>query len=141
MDVPGQTGPLDHANLAFRERPHGIVIFLDLTAPLTGASDRASSAYLKEFFGHPEMLWRSSGKPNRRLRSLILVLNKRDRAKPGVEAKGKAACGKIAREEFRVSRGAMTSDVAILPCVLVTNPDKTKLVDEVVIQLAKDLSK
>jgi hypothetical protein len=49
VDVPGQVGPIEHANLAFQERPHAIILFTDLTAPFTGPEEKASSAWLTAF--------------------------------------------------------------------------------------------
>src|SRR5207302_9070956 len=40
-ELPGQVGPTEHANTAFKERPDAIVLVTDLTTPLRGEVDRA----------------------------------------------------------------------------------------------------
>ncbi len=42
VDVPGQIGAIEHANIAYSRNPHAIVVILDVTTPLAGESDRAS---------------------------------------------------------------------------------------------------
>ena len=49
VELPGQYGAVAHANMVFSERPHGIVVFTDLTTPLEGEGDRAAGGWLTDF--------------------------------------------------------------------------------------------
>ncbi len=139
VDLPGQTGPVDHANLAFKHSPDGILILMDLTSPKTG--ERACGKWLTDFCERLEEKWRASGKSNRRLKSMIIVLNKRDKSDDKRVDKQKKALRKIVDEHFRQGRGAMLATVKVMPCILVTNPDGTKFVDSIISTIARELVK
>src|SRR5438552_1360255 len=49
VELPGQYGSVNHANMAFRHRPHAIIILIDLTNSIQGNSVRAAAAWLEEF--------------------------------------------------------------------------------------------
>ncbi len=137
-DFPGQTGPVHHARLAYNKAPHAIMIFLDQRRPLEGKTQAASATWLDEFCQEYEHHWR--GRTNRRLKSVIVVMNKLDRlCEPGLPVR-RARYRQIIRDEFRNCRGRMESPISFMPCVMVTNPDGTKLVDQIIAQLARDLT-
>lgn len=136
-DVPGQVGAAAHADLAYEHNPHAILVFTDLTTPLTGEEDRASGAWLTEFCARLETRWRA-GKKKNRLKCMIVVLNKKDKAKGEMIAK----CNKQFQKTLGTlhdAKGAMTNRIEIVPCVLVTNPEDQKLVDGLISHLAKHL--
>lgn len=139
VDVPGQGGPVQQAKLVFDKRPHAVIIFSDLTRPLKGVSEQASGIWLQEFCRALESRWRADRKRKNRIRSIILVANKYDK----VDEKKLSSCKdfyrKILDAELREARGRMLDEIAITPCVLVTNPDGTKTVDGVIAHLAKAL--
>jgi hypothetical protein len=68
-ELPGQYGPVAHANLAFEHRPHALIVMSDLTAPLTGEPEKVASTWLEEFCKHLETRWRAAGGKRNRLRS------------------------------------------------------------------------
>jgi hypothetical protein len=43
-ELPGQVGPAAHANQAFEQRPHAIIVISDLSATLTGEPEKAAAA-------------------------------------------------------------------------------------------------
>jgi len=141
VDVPGQIGPSAHADLAFERSPHGIIIFTDLTSPIKGGPDRAATAWLLEFCRRLEAQWRAKGRKGNRIKTVILVLNKMDKVDPKRVELRKKDFRKILDAELREARGQMIEEIAIMPCVLVTNPDGTKAVDGIIAHLAKALTK
>jgi GTPase SAR1 family protein len=140
-DVPGQWGPMAHADLVVDHRPHALLIFIDLTRPLRGESERASAAWLVEFCRHLESRWRIKGRKANRIKSIILVMNKLDKSDARKMESRKKEFRKILDAELREARGRMMDEIAILPCVVVTNPEGTKAVDSVITHLAKALAK
>lgn len=141
VDVPGQFGASAHADIAFQRRVHALLIFIDLTTPLKGSPDRASSAWLSEFCKRLDSLWRAKGRKSNRVKSIILVMNKVDKSTiRKVDARRKEF-RKILDTDLREARGQMIDEIAIMPCAVVTNPEGTKAVDSVIAHLAKALAK
>lgn len=139
VDVPGQVGPVEHAKLVFEKRPQAVIIFTDLTRPLKGDAERASSIWVQEFCRTLESRWRANKKRKNRIKSIILVMNKSDKVDEKKLASSKQSYRKILDAELRDARGRMLDDIAIMPCVLVTNPDGTKAADSIIAHLAKAL--
>jgi GTPase SAR1 family protein len=141
VDLPGQVGASAHADEAFQRRPHAVVLITDLTRPLHGEPDRASSAWLREFCRRLEARWRADRKKRNRLMSVIVVMNKSDKAQEQSVAAARREFRKILDQELRDARGRMLEDIAIMPCTMVTNPDGTKAIDAVIAHLAKALAR
>ncbi|MEP7342711.1 MAG: GTPase domain-containing protein [Acidobacteriota bacterium] len=141
IDVPGQTGPVDHAKRVIEKRPHAILIFIDLTRPLKSKGEHASADWLADFCRTLESRWRASKNKKNRLRSVILVLNKTDKVGVKKIAACKGEFRKILDNELRDARGQMLDEIAIMPCSLVTNSGGAKSVDSVIAHLAKALAR
>ena len=141
IDVPGQVGATAHANEVIKNNPHAVIILTDLTTPLNGASDRASAAWLKEFCRRLESEWRAQKGKKNRIKTIIVLMNKRDKVNNSILGKRKQALRKILNAELHDARGQMREDIPIMPTVLVTNPDSTKSVDTVIAHLAKTLTR
>ena len=139
FDTPGQIGAVAHADQAFEKRPHGILLFIDLTRPLTGPSHRAVTAWLREFARRLETRWGVRGRKRNRLRCMIVVLNKADKVSADRIEKYKATLRRIVQDELHDARGGMLEEVAIMPCILVTNTQGTRPADSVIAYLAKAL--
>ena len=137
LDIPGQVGATEHANLAFARNPHALIIVLDQTTPLTGEPDRASAAWLSRFCRRYEAKWRANRGRRHRIKSVVVLMNKADKVDPSVVTVAKQAYEKIITDELRDARGKMLADVEVLPCSVVTNPKKTALVDSVISEIAK----
>jgi hypothetical protein len=141
IDVAGQVGPVEHARYVIEKKPHAIVIFIDLSRPLKGKGEQVSTDWLRGFCNALETRWRASRKRKSRLRSVILVLNKKDKVSEKKIAACKQELRKILDAELRDARGQMSDEIAIVPCTLVTNPDGTKSVDSLIAHLAKALAR
>jgi hypothetical protein len=141
LDVPGQIGPIEHANLVIKHRPHAVIIMTDLTRPLQGESHHSSATWLLEFCKHLESRWRVKRGRGNRIRSIIIVLNKSDKVDIKKVENRRKLFRKITDAELRDARGQMLDEIAIMSCTLVTNPEGTKLADSIITHLAKALTR
>jgi len=141
IDTPGQVGAVEHANLAFQENPHGLIIVLDLTAPLDGEPDRASATWLKRFCRRYEAKWRVDRNRKNRLKAIVVIMSKADKLASGTIDERRKIYKEILDTELKDARGKMLDGVAVLPCSMVTNPHGTRLMDNVVAYLAAAFSR
>jgi GTPase SAR1 family protein len=141
VDVPGQIGPIAHADLVFESNPHAVLIFMDLTRPLRRDSKISSIEWLTDFCKRLEAKWRINRHTRNHIKSIIIVLNKKDKVDVKTIESRKRAFQKILDAELKDGRGQMLNDVAIIPCVLINNSDGTKSADSVISHLAKALIK
>jgi len=141
VDVPGQVGAVEHANLAFDRNPHAIIVILDLTTPLNGDPDRASADWLARFCRRLEAKWRADRKRKNRLVSLVVVMNKMDATNPEKPALAEAAYREILESELRDARGRMIQPIAVLPTIMVKNANGSERVDAVIRQLAQSFAR
>jgi GTPase SAR1 family protein len=141
VDIPGPVGAVEHANLAFERNPHAIIVILDLTTPLHGEPDRASGDWLSRFCKRLEVKWRVDRKRKNKLAAMIVVMNKLDASNSEYVAEAEVAYRKILAEELRDARGKMSEEISVLSSIMVTNADGTKLVDAVIRQLARSLTR
>lgn len=136
VDVAGQNPPSFQAKEIFDLKPHAILIFIDLTCPL-----KKSGEWLTEFCGRLETHWRVNKNKRNRVKSIILVLNKTDKTDAKtVESKMKAF-QKIINAELKEARGKMLDEIAVIPTVMVNNPNGTNSADSLIAHLAKTLVK
>jgi hypothetical protein len=140
VDVAGQVGPIEHARIAERRRPHALVVMLDLSAPVTGASERASGPWLIEFCKHLDERIRSNAKMKKRLKTIIFVANKHDTQSPEAAARRIDSLRKIIRKHLEMSFTTTVDSIPMLPCTLIQTDDTPVLADAVIIRLAKALS-
>ncbi len=141
-DTPGQIGATEHARIAFKRRPHAIIIVADLTTPLEGEPDRSSVEWIKEFFIHYSNLWRKTGRTNHRLNVIMVLLNKKDLAtNDQIEQCKLKIRDATAAHLGEFAKGAMTNPVEIIPVCSVTNTDTppSKSLDFAITQLAMGL--
>jgi GTPase SAR1 family protein len=140
VDVAGQVGPIEHARIAERRRPHAVVVLLDLSAPVTGKSDRASGPWLIEFCKHLDERIRTNAKMRKRLKTIIFVANKYDSQSTEAAGKRIEAFRRIVRKHLGMSFSTRVDSIPIMPCTLVLTENTTSLADSVIIRLAKALS-
>lgn len=134
IDTSGQAPHFQQAEKAFAENPHALLIFMDLSKPL-----KTSSEWLTELCKRLETYWRTNKRKRNRIQSIILVLNKKDKVDAKAIASRKKSFQKILDSQLKDARGKMLDDIAIMPTVIVTNPDNTKSVDNLIAHLAKSL--
>ncbi|BBO32096.1 hypothetical protein PLANPX_1708 [Lacipirellula parvula] len=73
VDVPGQTGPVEHANLVRDRRPHAILIVFD-----ANSSVKSLQEWLDPFCERIDAIFREDSSLQRKLRGVFVALNKRD---------------------------------------------------------------
>lgn len=141
VDIPGQWGAVKHADIAFDRNPHVLVVMVDATAPLRANDDRSASMWLKEFIKRLELKWRIKKTRSNRMKVMVVLMNKSDKANSGKLANLEQRIRQILDAEFREGRGKMKEDVAIMQSCMVINPKKTQEVDSVISFIAKALAK
>jgi len=141
VDLQGQIGPIEHANMVFDHKPDAVIIFTDLTTPLRGEPDRASAAWIEEFCEQLESRWRAKKHRSNPLKSLIVVMNKCDKVDGKLIERRRREFKKILKANLNHALGRMEDLIEIIPCSVVTNPDGTKKVDSLITQLAIALAK
>jgi 50S ribosomal subunit-associated GTPase HflX len=141
VDLPGQLGPVEHANLAFERNPQSITLFLDATRPLRDPPDRGSLDWLKTFVERAEYLWEFEGRRRRnRLRSLTIVLNKIDKVQKRV-LRDHIADYEETAHRMKYLRGKYVARVRVMPCVAVRSKYDSTLIDAVIESIAKDIAR
>lgn len=136
IDVPGQIGAVFQAKEIFQQKPHAILVFMDITRPL-----KPSSEWLREFCKRLETYWRANKHQRNRVKSIVLVLNKTDKTEAKTVESRRKAYQKILDAELKEARGAMTSEISVVPTVMVNNSEGTKSADGLIAHLAKALVK
>lgn len=140
-DTSGQVGPVANADEVAARRPHAVLVFLDVTTSLAGKSERSTVGWLRAFCKRLEAQARVTPKKVQRLKSLIVVLNKADKADSARMDKYTRAIEKVLDQELRDARGKMIDEIVIVPCISVTNPEGTGPLDRLISLLAKALVK
>ncbi|MBN8733939.1 MAG: hypothetical protein J0L64_25610 [Acidobacteria bacterium] len=140
VDEPGQLGPMEHAKLAELRKPHAIVVILDLSAPFTGQSDRATAKWLTEFCKHLAERIQNNTAFRRKLKGLIFVANKSDTQDDATVQKRISDVRRIVTKNLNGVYATTVDAIPIMPCILVQHEDAQRLADAVIIRLAKLLS-
>jgi len=139
VDLPGHAAARTLADDVFKQRPHAIVIVLGLDNPLEG--DEGTAAWLREFCKQFDYRWLQAQDRRNRLRSIIIVMNKLDLVDaPQLEAH-ENRYREVMGDEWRSARGPQTDDPTFRRCVMVENPDGTKWVDAVLVDMATSLKR
>lgn len=142
VDLPGQPAARKLADLVVPERPHGLVIVLDLSRPLEGDDEAtASAAWLRNFCARFDQLSHGMKPKRNRLRVVVIMMNKMDLVAPDVVVASEATYRAVMRDQWRASRGPHTGEPLFRKSVLVENPDGTKWVDKVLVDLATALAR
>ena len=138
VDVPGQVGAIEHANIAYSRNPQAVVIILDITTPLTGESDRASYSWLKEFCLHYEKLWITKGKKRKnKLKSMVVVINKIDKD-VGEKWKKYKKSYRSALKKLRFSRSENLKQIRVMPSILIRDHTDGNEADQIISIIAKN---
>jgi hypothetical protein len=137
-DIPGQLNGDGHANTLRDHRPHAAITFLDGTK-----SQTEIVAWVAEFCSRLEAILMDDARLKKKLRTLIFVLNKRDKLTDKQYASRKTAIVKAVRENLAGALGnEKASKIQVLPCVSVsTEKYGISLIDKLVEKLAKELKK
>lgn len=141
VDIPGQWGAVKHADVAFERNPHAILILVDVAASFEDETENNPIFWLKEFSNRLETHWRTENSRINKLQTMMVLMNKIDKATPNKIEQSRKMLRSIANSELRDARGKMKDPIAFVPSCLVTNEKGTKSVDSAIAQLAKKLTK
>lgn len=132
IEIPGQYPAFAQATNTFDYHPNGLLIFIDLTDP------ENSYAWLNEFCDRLEDFWR--GTRNEVIESIIVIMNKMDKVSSEVIEEWEVKFFESVSKKLSFARGNVTAnELLIKPCCVVSNPNGTKYVDEIIIRLANNL--
>jgi len=135
VDTCGQVGPLQHALLVARRRPHVVIVMLDCSV-----DPRSMLRWLCLFCDALDSILRKLPSVARRLQEMVVILNKRDKIDDREFAKLRQAVRKALERFLTVALGARrVRSIPILECISVQTGHGTALIDGVIAQLAERL--
>jgi GTPase SAR1 family protein len=124
LDMPGQPDPRWVAEEVFRERPHALIVILDSTAPTDDKDDQRSTAiWLRRFSKAAEQMAREMRGKRNRLRTVVVALNKADKASEQELQTKEARCKEVL-EDWRAG-GVGAAPPRVLRCISVSVPGRT----------------
>jgi hypothetical protein len=140
IDLPGQYPDL--SEIVFEQRPHALLIMLDLSAPLEDPHDpRSSGPWLEHFLSRLDQRWTNADGRRNKLSSVTVVMNKADL----VDSSRFAAAEKMYKStlagNFRAARGPKLVEATLRKCILVENPEGTKWVDSIIFEIARNVTR
>ena len=137
VDTPGQTGPIQHANLVGVRKPHAVIVLLDSSKPIT-----ATAGWLRLFCNRLDTLLRRGSYTKRKLREIVVLLNKRDKiGKRDFEQLSQEVRDELNRYLSVVLGKKRVGAIPILECIAIQTPQGTALIDEVIVHLAHHLAR
>jgi hypothetical protein len=136
VDTPGQVGPRHHALLVGRRKPHAVVVMLDCSTSLS-----ATVRWLGLFCNDLDTVLRRGAYAARRLSTIVVLLNKRDKIDSGESDELRQAVRQVLRQYLSVPLGVERANaIPILDCVSVQTGRGTTLIDGVVARLTETLA-
>jgi hypothetical protein len=137
VDTPGQVGPLQHALLVARRRPHAVIVMLDCSSdPL------ATLRWFCLFCNALDSVLRKVAPVARRLQEMVVLLNKRDKIEDKEFAKLHQAARKVLERFLTVAWGEeRVQSIPIQECILARTRRGTALIDGVIAGLTERLLK
>ena len=128
VDTPGQTGPIQHATLIGKRKPHAVVVLLDSTRSLS-----ATVKWLRLFANRLDTVLRRGRYTKRKLREIVVLLNKRDK----IANDAFRELSEDVREELdrylAVPLGKQrAAAIPIFECICIQTPQGSDLIDTVI---------
>ena len=137
VDTPGQTGPIRHAGLVGLRKPHAVIVLLDSSKPIT-----ATAGWLRLFCNRLDTLLRRGAYTKRKLREIVVLLNKRDKiGNSDFEQLSQEVREELNRYLSVVLGKKRVGAIPILECISIQTPQGTALIDEVIAHLAHHLAR
>lgn len=137
VDTPGQVGPLQHAILVARRKPHAVIVVLDC-----GCDPRHMLRWFCLFCNALDTVLRKVPSATRRLQEMVVILNKRDKIDDREYAKLRQAARKVLERYLTVVWGdARVRSIPILECISVRTASGTAMIDGAIAQLMERLAR
>ncbi|UCD49481.1 MAG: hypothetical protein JSW27_18355 [Phycisphaerales bacterium] len=135
VDTPGQVGPLQHATLVGRRKPHAIVVVLDC-----GRSALMMTTWLHLFCDRLDTVLRKGFYARRKLSEIVVLLNKRDKIGTHQFEQLHYQVRGVLNQHLTVALGAQrVESIPILGCISVQTEYGTELVDHAIAHLGERL--
>ncbi|MCL5281503.1 MAG: hypothetical protein M1376_16520 [Planctomycetes bacterium] len=137
VDTPGQVGPLQHAILIARRKPHAVIVILDCSSdPL------ATLRWFCLFCNALDSVLRKVAPVAHRLQEMVVLLNKRDKIEDKEFAKLHQAVRKVLARFLTVAWGEeRVNSISVQECILARTGRGTALIDGAIAQLTERLLK
>jgi hypothetical protein len=133
VDTPGQVGPVQHASLVARREPHALIVMLDCSSAVS-----STIRWLHIFCSTLDTILRRGPYAVRRLKAIVVVLNKRDKISSTEATQLRQAVTEVLQQHLSVPLGAdRVRSIPILECISIQTKQGTALIDEVISQLAE----
>jgi hypothetical protein len=136
VDTVGQVTRERHAELISKKPPHLVVIFLDLSRDWSGTNEYAAEFYLRGFLENFAEYYGSNMELRRKLRGIILVLNKADEASSSKMASWENKCHGVLAKTLIPTYGPKARDIPVLSASLIDTYDAGRSADAVIQQIA-----
>lgn len=137
VDTPGQTGPVQHANLVGRRKPHLVVVMVDCSKRRA-----AMLKWLRLFCDRLDTILRKGSYADKKLNDIAVILNKRDKIDSKEADELKDEVKKVLLEFLSIVLGRKrVRCIPILECISVQNPQGTGPIDDVIQEMAQRLGR
>ena len=136
VDTPGQTGPIKHASLVGLRKPHAVIVLLD-----SSKAARTSISWLRLFCNRLDTVLRRGSYTKRKLREVVVLLNKRDKISQRQFEELQESVRKELDRYLSVPLGKKRARaVPIMECICIQTPQGSALIDQVIAHLAQRLA-
>jgi GTP-binding protein EngB required for normal cell division len=137
VDTPGQVGPLQHATLVGRRKPHAVIIVLDCSRSIL-----MMITWLHLFCDRLDTVLRRGSYAKRKLSEVVVLLNKRDKIDDDSLEQLKYQVRGALRQHLSVPLGSdRVNAIPIMECISVQTEYGTDLIDRVVTELGARLGR
>ena len=136
VDTPGQTGPMQHAFLVGQRKPHAVIVLLDSTKSVS-----STARWLSLFCNYLDTVLRRGRYTKRKLREIVVLLNKRDKIDDHEFAELSNEVRTELNRYLAVPLGKQrAAAIGIFPCISIQTPRGSDLIDTVITHLAERLA-
>ena len=137
VDTPGQTGPIQHANLVDERRPHVVVVLVDCSKAVS-----TTRRWLELFCNRLDTVLRKGPFAQRKLDEILVLLNKRDKIKSGELSQLRHTVTDVLSRHLSVALGAeRVRSIPVLECICVRTRRGAALIDKVIGLLTERLAR
>jgi len=137
VDTPGQVGPLQHATLVGRRKPHAIIVVLDCSR-----SALMMTTWLHLFCDRLDTVLRRGSYVKRKLSEFVVLLNKRDKIAADDLRQLRYQVAGVLQQHLSVALGTeRVQSIPIMDCISVQTEYGTELIDDVITELGTRLAR
>jgi len=136
VDTPGQVGPVEHAALVGRRKPHAVIIVLD-----SSKATLMTTMWLQLFCDRLDTVLRRGFSARRRLGEVLVLLNKRDKIGSDDFNRLEEEVAAVLQKHLSVVLGAeRVRSIPILECISVQTEEGPVLIDRAINNLVERLA-